>query len=256
MSSATVNHLTQITSLPKHLQDPEAIKGLFAHLAQFDTPTIINALERLRGGRSAEGFTKYPTVCVDTSMSPIVGFARTAKIRAASPMLVSAAESRALRLDYYEYAASGMGPNIVVIEDMDWPHPIGAFWGELNVAMHKGIGIKGTLTSGLMRDLDALDPNYQIIASAVGPSHAFVHVTEIGTQVDILGMRVHHNDIIHADRHGAVVIGAQYLAELPEAIQAATAKEEIMLKAARAPGFNIEKLRQAWAEMEAFDAKP
>lgn len=254
MSDHASSQASANPALDAFLNDPRAITDLFTHLAKFDTPTICNALERLMGGRRAEGFTKYPTVCVDAKLPPIVGFARTAKIRAASPMLVPAAESRALRLDYYEYVASGGQHNIVVIEDMDWPHPVGAFWGELNVAMHKGIGVKGTLTSGLVRDLDAIDPDYQIIASAVGPSHAFVHVTEIGETVNVLGLRIKHNDVIHADRHGAILIPHQYLLDLPKAIDQAIEKEQIMLNAARNPDFNIAKLRQAWADMEAYDA--
>ena len=53
-----------------------------ALLRRHDTPTICNALEHVMGGRTAEGFTKTPVVCADPSLPPIVGFARTARIRA------------------------------------------------------------------------------------------------------------------------------------------------------------------------------
>ena len=76
-----------------------------AILRKHDTPTICNALEHAMGGRTAEGFTKSPVVCADPSLPPIVGFARTAKIRASSPAQKPAAEVRALRMDYYEYVA-------------------------------------------------------------------------------------------------------------------------------------------------------
>lgn len=221
-----------------------------AILRKHDTPTICNALEHVMGGRTAEGFTKSPTVCADASLPPIVGFARTAKIRASSPAQKPAAEVRALRMQYYEYVSAGPGPNVVVIEDADWPHCIGGFWGEMQVAQHKGLGVAGTLTNGVLRDLGMLDPGYQVIAGSVGPSHAFVHVTELDVGVTVFGMTVRPDDLIHADRHGAVVIPADHIERLPAAIDIVLRKEAPILKAARAPGFNIEKLRAAWSEAD------
>jgi regulator of RNase E activity RraA len=221
-----------------------------AILRRNDTPTICNALEHVMGGRTAEGFTKSPVVCADVSLPPIVGFARTARIRASSPAQKPAAEVRALRMAYYEYVASGDGPNIVVIEDTDWPHCIGGFWGEMQVAQHKGLGIAGTLTNGVLRDLGMLDPGYQVVAGSVGPSHAFVHVTDIDLPVTVFGMQVKPNDLVHADRHGAVVIPAALIEQMPAAIDIVIRKEQPILKAARAPGFTVEKLRAAWIEAD------
>jgi len=221
-----------------------------ALLRRTDTPTICNALEHVMGGRTAEGFTKTPVVAADVSLPPIVGFARTARIRASSPAQKPAAEVRALRMVYYEYAASGDGPNVVVIEDTDWPHCIGGFWGEMQVAQHKGLGIAGTVTNGVLRDLGMLDPGYQVIAGSIGPSHAFVHVTDIDIPVRVFGMQVHPNDLIHADRHGAVVIPADFIEKMPAAIDITLRKEQPILTAARSPGFTVEKLRAAWIEAD------
>lgn len=226
--------------------DPE----ILALLRRHDTPTICNALEHVMGGRTAEGFTKSPVVCADVSLPPIVGFARTARIRASSPAQKPAAEVRALRMAYYEYAVSGEGPNVVVIEDTDWPHCIGGFWGEMQVAQHKGLGIAGTLTNGVLRDLGMLDPGYQVIAGSVGPSHAFVHVTDIDIPVTVFGMHVNPDDLIHADRHGGVVIPADFIEKMPAAIDVTVRKEQPILKAARSPGFTVEKLRAAWIEAD------
>ena len=162
------------------------------------------------------------------------------------------AEVRALRMQYYEYVSAGDGPNVVVIEDTDWPHCIGGFWGEMQVAQHKGLGVAGTLTNGVLRDLGMLDPNYQVIAGSVGPSHAFVHVTELDVPVTVFGMAVRPGDLIHADRHGAVVIPAQHIEKMPAAIDIVVRKEQPVLKAARAPGFTVEKLRAAWLEADAI----
>jgi regulator of RNase E activity RraA len=229
---------------------PEISAEVLDALRRSDTPTVCNALEHVMGGRTAEGFTKQPIVCADPDLPPVVGFARTAKIRASSPAQKPATEVRALRLQYYEYVSAGEGPNVVVIEDTDWPNVIGGFWGEMQVAQHKGLGLAGTVTNGVLRDLAMLDEGYQVIASRVGPSHAFVHVTELDCPVNVLGMAVKPDDLIHADRHGAVVIPAEHIERMAWAIDVVLRKEVPILTAARAPGFTIEKLRAAWAEAD------
>jgi regulator of RNase E activity RraA len=145
---------------------------------------------------------------------------------------------------------SGDGPTVAVIEDTDWPRCIGGFWGEMQVAQHKGLGVAGTLTNGVLRDLGMLDEGYQVVAGSVGPSHAFVHVTELDCVVSVFGMTVRPNDLIHADRHGAVVIPTGHIEKMPAAIDVVLRKEVPILSAARAPGFNIEKLKAAWLEAD------
>ena len=224
--------------------------GTLAALRDADTPTVCNALEIAMGGRTASGFTRETVVCADPNLPSIVGFARTAKIRAASPAEIAPDELRELRLSYYEYVAGGPDPALVVIEDTDWPRPVGAFWGEVNVAIHKGLGIAGTVTNGSLRDLGMLDEGYQVVAGAIGPSHAFVHVFEMDCPVSVLGMSVKPGDLVHADRHGAVVVPAGHFARIAAAIDTVRRKERPLLDAARKEGFDIDKLRAAWAEGE------
>ena len=68
-------------------------------------------------------------------------------------------------------------------------------------------------------------------------------VIDYGIQVEVLGMVVKHNDIIHADRHGAVVIPNDAVDKLPAAVDLMIRKEAVQLDAARDPSFNIEMLR-------------
>ena len=224
---------------------------LVSFLKKFDTPTISNALDIYRGSRSANGFTKYPFISADPKLEPIVGIAKTAKIQASNPSNMSPDLATKIRLDYYEYMNKEntiykQAPSVCVIEDLDWPNPIGSFWGEVNVSLHKGLGLAGTITSGLLRDLDAIDKSYQVLANAVGPSHAYVHVLEFGSSVNVHGLHIHDGAIIHADQHGAVLIPQEALSIIKKAINHMTKKEEHLISAAKKPGFNIEKLKVAW----------
>jgi regulator of RNase E activity RraA len=219
-------------------------------LRSVDTPTICNAIEEVQGRRRNDGFTRAPVTCADPNLPPIVGFARTAKIMASAPSKLSAADQRALRIAYYTYASSGPGPTVSVIEDADPTPGIGAFWGEVNSAIHSGLGIAGCLTNGSFRDLALLAPGFQIIGGSVMPSHAFVHVSAIDCPVEIFGLVVRPGDLIHADRHGAVVIEAEVIADIARGIDLTMRKEAPVLAAARSADFTIERLIAAWGEAE------
>jgi regulator of RNase E activity RraA len=226
--------------------DPETLAALRA----VDTPTICNAIEIVMGSRTALGFTRSPVIASNPSLPPIVGFARTASLLCSEPASDPPETVRSRRLDYYAYVAGGPRPTIVVIEDADGHPGLGAFWGEVNVAIHKGLGIAGCLTNGSMRDLGAIDPSFPILAGSVSPSHAFVHVTGFDEPVTVFGLRVHPGDLVHADRHGAVVIDPAFLPDLPRAIDTVARKEAPILKAARSPGFDVETLLRAWGEAD------
>ncbi len=216
-----------------------------AELRKFDTPTICNALEIAAPERRGYGYTVRPLVCARPTLPPIVGFARTAKIRAGSPDLSDRAKGMEARFPYYEYVATAPGPTVLVIEDVD-PHPgIGAFWGEVHTAVHKGLGVLGTVTNGSFRDIPDSAPGFQILGGMVNPSHAFVHPVDFDCQVTVHGMTVSHGDIVHADRHGAVVIPEEAVAGIPDAVAQITAKEARILDAARRDDFDVEKLKAA-----------
>ena len=216
-------------------------------LAAFDTPTICNALELTNPERRGHGFTLSPFAVLHPDQAPIVGYARTARIRAAQPDLAERG-----RLPYYEYMAAtdgeGGARKIVVIEDVD-PHPgVGAFWGEVHTAVHLGLGCLGCVTSGSFRDVEDSAEGFQLLGGSVGPSHAFVHPVEWGTPVTVHGMTVSHGDIVHADRHGAVVVPRDAVGRIPEAVALIQRREAKLLEAARRPDFGIEALKAALGE--------
>jgi regulator of RNase E activity RraA len=223
---------------------------LLGHLGAFDTPAICDALEIIAPECRAEGFTTRPFVCAFPSLAPMVGFARTATIRAATPPTLSAAELKAQRLAYYRYMAEESGPRVAVIQDLDPEPGCGAFWGEVNTAVHKGLGVLGCITNGAMRDLDMVATGFQLLAGGVAPSRAGVRIESFVTEVTVHGMRIRHGDLVHADRHGAVVIPLDLAEKLPWAIELCARREALVVAAARQPGFGVEQLEAALAEAE------
>ena len=233
----------------------------FSALAALDTPTVCNALEIVLGERRDTGFTRKMMFGAPGTIPAFVGRAATATTRAARRTGLGddafytkksgAAPAPARpgkedkRMAYYR--ATCVPGAVAVIEDLDDPPGLGAFWGEVHSAVHAGLGVAGVVTSGSVRDLDMLDSRLPILAGSVSPSHACVEVEEVGVPVDIFGMAVKPGDIVHADRHGAVVIPENAAAEIPAAAELIVRREKEVLEAARRKDFSVEKLREALA---------
>ncbi len=220
-------------------------------LTAWDTPTICNALEVVAPERRARGFTRRPVVAAFPEMKPIVAFARTALIRSREPHPRDRDSANKIRLGYYEHIATEPLPSISVIQDIDGPDAgFGAFWGEVQTHVHAGLGCIGVITDGSVRDLDAMAPNFVVLAGSIMPSHAYVHLVEFGGTVSVFGMVVSANDVIHCDRHGAVVVPADAVAKIPDAVDLLTRREKVIIEASKQPGFSIERLRQAYREQD------
>ncbi|HEY3179761.1 MAG TPA: RraA family protein [Casimicrobiaceae bacterium] len=228
-------------------------QGDLAMLARFDTPTICNALERLDPSTQARGYTSAPFICGFPSLKAIVGYARTATIRSARPSGQSAASQRQLQNDYYRYVEAGTKPSIVVIEDLDGSDAgRGAFWGEVQSAIHVGLGALGLITNGSVRDLDQWAPGFQFLAGRIAASHAFAKPVAFGNEVTVFGMTVHDGDLIHADRHGAVIVPVAHARSIARAVEAVASREARILAVARAPDCTAERLIAVFAELDAI----
>lgn len=224
---------------------------LLALLRKVDTPTVCNAIEVVEGKRGFDAFTRGTVLCSDPAAGAIVGFARTARIAAASPPTEPPEVIRARRMDYYRHMATGPRPALAVVEDVDGTAAIGAFWGEINTTVHKGLGLSGALTNGVMRDLGDLPDGFPVVAGSIGPSHGFVHVRDVGAGATVFGLSVADGDLVHADRHGALVIPPACLDRLADAIHKLLATERLILDPARAPGFDFARFEAAWNAFEA-----
>lgn len=220
-------------------------KELAVALGQLDTPTICNSLEAVDPGRRARGFNIKPLVCAHPQLPPIVGFARTARIRAQHKP-----SKPQNNVGYYTYIAEGGPlPGIAVIQDLDDTPGYGAFWGEVNTNLHYGLGCTGLVTNGSIRDIPDSAENFQMLAGMINPSHAWVHVVDWGSTVNIHGMECDDGDLVHADMHGSCVIPIKSAEAVVEEAKKIMASERILINAAKEPGFNMDKLKQAWAGM-------
>jgi regulator of RNase E activity RraA len=103
-----------------------------------------------------------------------------------------------------------------------------------------------------VRDLDQWAPGFQFLAAKVVPSHAYAKPIAFGTEVQVCGMRVQSGDLIHADRHGAVVVPPDLVRSIATAARAVAEREAKILAVARAPGCTAEKLVAVFKDLDAI----
>ena len=138
-------------------------EDLLALLRKVDTPTVCNAIEVAQGKRGFNSFTRGTMQHSRPGDPATVGYARTAKISGLAPPLEPPEVIRARRMEYFRSMAGGAGPPEAVVEDVDYPNCIAGWWGEVHVAVHKGLGLAGAVTNGVMRDLDVMDDGFTVL---------------------------------------------------------------------------------------------
>lgn len=232
------------------MTDARMSDTLLAVLRAVDTPTVCNAIEVAQGQRGFDNFSKGTFISSDPEGGAVVGYARTAVIAGRQPPTEDKDVIKARRLEYFRSMADGPRPAIAVVEDSDYPDCVSAWWGEVHTVVHKGLGLSGAVTNGVMRDLGDMTEDFPVLAASLGPSHAFVHVREIGVPVSVMGVAVNEGDLVHADRHGALVIPDAVIPDLEGAIQTLLDSEHLILGPASEPDFDIEKLEAAWKAFE------
>ncbi len=215
---------------------PTLSHGTLLKLKRWNTPTIYNGWEQItRHDAGREGFNLEETRDFMPHMGAMVGYAVTVVIQpsnAAHPRNYPNAWN-----EYRQYVSSAFaGPKIVVVQDLDKPRVIGAFWGEVNSNTHRALGCVGTITDGAIRDVDEMNnAGFKALARQMCVGHAFSCPVRWGVPVEVFGRRVEPGQFIHADKHGFLVIPEEDEEKLLEAAAFMDANEcDHVIAAARA----------------------
>jgi 4-hydroxy-4-methyl-2-oxoglutarate aldolase len=186
-------------------------------LKRWNTPTIYNGWEQITShdiGR--DGFNMEPLTDFMPQMGVMVGFATTVVIEPGNPK--HSEISKDAWANYRKYVASLPGPKIVVVQDLNKPKIYGAFWGEVNSNIHKALGCVGTITDGGIRDTDEMNnAGFKALARGVCVGHAWSTPVSWNCEVEVFGRKVLPGQLIHADKHGFLVIPDEDLDKLLEA---------------------------------------
>ena len=224
---------------------PVATQSQMDFLRSIDTPTVCNLVEIVLPERRGSGYTVTHLHCPFPDLPPMVGYAKTVTFKAKDKVPLGQATYLQKRLDYLDYVASAPQPAVMIMHDLDGQHAgFGAFWGEVQSNVHKALGALGVVTDGSIRDIPMIASGFQMLAAAIVPSHAYVHAVDFGIDVEVAGMAVKSGDLIHADRHGAIVVPIDTIDAMQAAAEKLAATEARIIAAAKSGG-GVEAIKKA-----------
>ena len=205
-------------------------------LRAIPTPAVSNAIETFSVRPRTAGFMGPEVRQMFPSMPPVIGFAVTARTVSAHD---AGPRGPAFRADYWRYLEhSEPRPLVSVVEDLDDPPSIGAFFGEVNSNIHRALGCVGAITNSGIRDMDEIEAlEFPIWAKSVIVSHAHVHLVDFGTAVRVGGLVVQPGDLLLADRHGVIQIPLEIARDIPEAVRQIEVREKTIIRYCQSPDF-------------------
>jgi regulator of RNase E activity RraA len=135
----------------------------------------------------------------------------------------------------------------MVVQDLDEPAGCGAFWGEVMSTIFTALNCEGAVTNGSVRDLkEAHAIGFRYFAASMSVSHAYVRCEEVGVPVEVGGALVRPGDLIHADRHGVLLVPNELADRLPAAADKIVQTEQELVRWVRSPDFTVDRLVEKW----------
>jgi 4-hydroxy-4-methyl-2-oxoglutarate aldolase len=222
----------------------EQLRGL-------DSCNVANAIETFDVRLRNQGFTDSSVHCMFPDLPRMVGYAATARVRTSAPPMEG--HSYFYRLDWLEHVLSIPAPRILILEDMDALPGLGSFVGDVHANILRALGCIGLVTNGAVRNLpEARALPFQMFAGNVSASHAFAHLFDFGSPVEVGHMEVQPGDLIHGDLHGVQTIPLEIADKIPDVARELSAQEKRVVQLCHSTDFTVAKLR---AEVSALEQK-
>lgn len=224
---------------------PRAIpRPLLDEIRRFDTCTIANAIEHLRVRLRNEGYTHEGMTCVTGGFPNVLGYAATFRVRSSEPSLTG--NPYVERTDWWGAIQRLPMPRIAVIEDLDAGQRFASCVGEVHAAILKAFGCEAVITNGAVRDIRGVrEMGFPMFARAVAVSHAYSHIVDFGSPVEVFGLTVEPGDLLCVDCHGAVTIPPEVAADLPAVAERSRQHERRIVGLCLSADFSAEKLLKA-----------
>ncbi len=220
----------------------ELTPALLEKFLSVDSPTISNAIERLKVRPRREGFMGPQIVCRFPDLGRVCGYATTCTIVEYDEQYPP---DPVQRFKWVESIAMSPKPALCVVKDLCHRKGWYSHWGEIVGTQVQVLGATGIITDGAVRDLEALHAmGMKVWSEHVVVSHGHIDVGAADIPVEVGGLLVHPGDILHADCNGVVSIPAQVLDDLPDAIDAVLAAEQALIHHLREKGYDLEAHRR------------
>jgi len=228
----------------KSVLAPEQLEAL----RRLGTCAVSNAIEAFEVRLRNSGFADASIRCIFEDFPPIVGYAATARVRTSVPPMQG--HNYIDRTDWWNAILEIPAPRVVVVEDVEKHPGIGSFVGEVHANILSALGCVGVVTNGAVRGLPHVrSTGFQFFAGNVAVSHAYAHIFQFGTPVEIGGLNIEPGDLLHGDRHGILKVPFEIASNIPAMAREIQEKEERVIAMCRSADFSLDKLRELFRSL-------
>jgi regulator of RNase E activity RraA len=134
----------------------------------------------------------------------------------------------------------------LVIQDTDPTPGTGALIGEVHANILKALNCHAVATNGAVRDIaEVARIGFSMFAARLSVSHAYSHIVEAGSPVELGGLGVSPGDLLHGDCHGIISVPREHLSRLLTISSELRVQEADLLRLCHSANFSLERLRQA-----------
>jgi len=219
--------------------------AMLDYLQGVDTPTLSNAIEALRLRPQNAGFAPLQTSCLFPEFGRMVGCAVTAQVETMTATTVD----RKIFLSLYEAVMNSPKPAVVAFQEIGPHGDYAAHCGEVMATIFQRLGAVGLVSDCAVRDIPEVRAlRFHYFARGAVASHAYFHIVRVGVPIQVSGLLIRPNDLLHGDENGLIVVPKEGLEKLPAAVEAVRARERALMEFVRGPEFNFDGLRRRMLE--------
>ena len=221
-------------------------KTVLDKLQQVDTATVCNVIELFELRPRNRGFMDRRVKAAFPDFPPMVGFAATATCRTFTE---PPAQDLPKVPDIISRFGELSGPPVIVLQNLDTDGAAANF-GDVFCNSFKAFGAVGLVTNGPGRDLDQVERiDFPVFCDGIVCAHGYMHLLEVQGPVQVGGIDVYPNDLLHGDRNGVTTIPLEIAAELADACAEYAAAEAVVIETAQSGTVSLAELREAYGEM-------
>ena len=215
-------------------------------LRAYDSATICNVIELFESRPRNRGYMDQRVRAGFPQLPPMVGFASTVTVRT-----FTAPPSRNVPAvpDLISRWGELSGPPVIVMQNLD-THGAAAIFGDVLCNSFAAFGAVGLVTDGHGRDFAGIAPlDFPIFCDGVIASHGFMHMLTLHESVQVGGIAIEPNTLLHGDANGVTTIPLEIAADVADACDEYAAAEAVVIDTAQTGSASLDDLRAAYAEM-------
>jgi 4-hydroxy-4-methyl-2-oxoglutarate aldolase len=206
-----------------------------------DSATLCNAIERLNVRPNERGFTPLEIRSLFPEFGRMCGYAVTAQVETVTETVPFTIDTF---LELYKAVEAAPKPAVVALQEIGAFGNYAAHCGEVMATFFTRLGAVGLLSDCGVRDLPEVRRlGFQYFARGSVASHANFRIVRVGLPVQVCGMVVRPNDLLHGDENGVVVIPPVTQEAIAAEVEIIRRRERIVMEYVRGPEFTLDGFR-------------